>query len=183
MQAFGNAWITGAPGLHRPLEKLLNTWNGVFPSHVVEAIKTRKFHPPTSKAATAASRPKPMTQDPRLHSTTTAPPQQVSSMSMHAATIPPQHQGHGYPPIAQTQPSQPHAGALLPHLLSLIASSNAVVAQQQEQAVPPTRPALQEVQQKQDQKAVSILENPPSIEFKNEKIKVCILATMLSITL
>ena len=45
LQIFRNAWVMGAPALHRPLEKLLGTWTGVFPAHVLDAVRTRLAQP------------------------------------------------------------------------------------------------------------------------------------------
>lgn len=42
MKVFAKTWIAGAPGLHRPLDKLLGTWTDVFPSHVLEEVRRRR---------------------------------------------------------------------------------------------------------------------------------------------
>lgn len=67
LQAYSNAWIAGAPALHRPLEKLLGTWNGVFPEHVLEEVRVRRAAG-TPTVVTSTIGPKPMMMDPRLSS-------------------------------------------------------------------------------------------------------------------
>lgn len=62
-QVFQHAWVVGAPGLHRPLRKLAETWKPIFPQSVNEAIEKSMSHAGT--ISTKDSR-KPMMRDPRL---------------------------------------------------------------------------------------------------------------------
>jgi pre-mRNA cleavage complex 2 protein Pcf11 len=40
-EVYAAAWAAGAPGLHRPLERLMATWGGVFPAAALDAARAR----------------------------------------------------------------------------------------------------------------------------------------------
>ncbi|KAI7842625.1 hypothetical protein COHA_003729 [Chlorella ohadii] len=50
-EAFMSAWQAGGPGLHRPLDKLLGTWTGVYPQALLADIQGRVA---AARAAAAA---------------------------------------------------------------------------------------------------------------------------------
>lgn len=71
MQIYSNAWTVGAPGLHKPLQKLAGTWSGVFPSHVLKAVNSSIIYSstkplPSDMSAGSGLNRKPMMKDPRL---------------------------------------------------------------------------------------------------------------------
>ena len=83
-QAFMSTWHTGGPGLHRPLDKLVTTWEGVFPPPLLAEIRARL----------AAVRPPPAAAPGYAHSyAAAAPVQPMQPMRPHAdamAVIQPQ---------------------------------------------------------------------------------------------
>lgn len=117
-----SAWQLGGPGLHRPLDKLLGTWSGVFPSPLLADIHgrvaaLRAAHAPQllqpapvpmngigsapgfgygALAPVQALGPPPMAADPRLAL------QSAAAYSHHAAPHPP---GYQQPPSQYQQAS------------------------------------------------------------------------------
>lgn len=69
LQIYSDAWIIGAPGLHKPLQKLAATWEGVFPPHVLRAVhaSVSVTNAPRQQVVDSSQR-KPMVKDPRLGS-------------------------------------------------------------------------------------------------------------------
>lgn len=68
-QIYSDAWTVGAPGLHKPLQKLAATWIGVFPPHVLRAVhaSVSVTNAPRQQLVDSSQR-KPMVKDPRLGS-------------------------------------------------------------------------------------------------------------------
>jgi hypothetical protein len=68
-QIYSDAWTVGAPGLHKPLQKLAATWIGVFPPHVLRAVHASVSvnNAPRQQLVDSSQR-KPMVKDPRLGS-------------------------------------------------------------------------------------------------------------------
>lgn len=52
-----SAWQAGGPGLHRPLDKLLGTWTGVYPQAVLADIQSRVAAARAAAAAAAVQAP------------------------------------------------------------------------------------------------------------------------------
>ena len=98
-------WFAGAPGLHRPLDKLLGTWAGVFPQALLADIQARVA------AARAAAAPPPALQP------TLQPPGYGAGGGYGQAAPPPMAAD---PRLAQQQqqqqpvPMQPMQAALYP---------------------------------------------------------------------
>ncbi|KAG7673283.1 hypothetical protein Ndes2526B_g03286 [Nannochloris sp. 'desiccata'] len=120
---YTSAWVAGAPGLHRPLDKLLNTWTGVFPPHILDAVRTRVagaaqappdsavsngyapdipgygyYGAPAPVPATGVAHHKPMVPDARLVGGVGA------GAAVPAAAY--DYYGGGYPPQLQQQQQQ-----------------------------------------------------------------------------
>ncbi|PRW57523.1 ENTH VHS [Chlorella sorokiniana] len=56
-EAFMSAWQAGGPGLHRPLDKLLGTWTGVYPQALLADIQGRVAVARAGAAAAAVQPP------------------------------------------------------------------------------------------------------------------------------
>ena len=87
-QVFVTTWQAGGPGLHRPLDKLLATWAGVFPQHLLADIHGRLG---ALRAAAASAQ----VQPPAGYGYAGAPPQQQQQQQRYALQAPAQFQPAG----------------------------------------------------------------------------------------
>lgn len=158
LQVFYNAWTIGGPSIHRSLEKLLGTWNGVFSPQTIAAIRARL--PPSSAPAAAPGGYKPMVPDPRLaqgaYAAAGGYPGMVAPMQ---------------PSYALQQPAGAYGAATIPALQPMY--SNDAVSQlaaallpQGAVAAPVVVPAAIVTP------AVGFVEKPQYKEFTAERIKV-----------
>jgi hypothetical protein len=147
---FGSAWTMGAPGLHRPLEKLLGTWRGVFPAATLEAVRARMAAPGAQYAGSnghhpaQAAGPIPMTLDPRLAGAGQGaypqpPPQQQQPYGAYDYGAAPPAYG-AYPP----QQPMPAYGAPPAFDLGGYPVAAAAPPSYQQQQQPLAQPALQQ---------------------------------------
>jgi len=194
-QIYTNAWVAGAPGLHRPLDKLLNTWTGVFPPLTLDAIRARiagAAQAPPGNGVTNGYAPqvpgygyygapapagivaphKPMVPDARLTGGVGAA---AAAYDYYGGGYPPQLQqqqqapleipGYGSPAPQPTPVPVPDLFSLLPSG-SLAAAAAAVTGGQQ-----PLAPKAQ-ASGATTRLGVSGEGKPASVEFSNERIKV-----------
>jgi hypothetical protein len=132
-QVYVTAWQQGGSGLHRPLDKLLGTWSGVFPNAVLSDIHGRIAALRAAQAAQqvqaaaamngygggaygyGAMVPAPMATDPRL-----APFQKQNAAAASYASYPAQQpsyyqQAPPQPALYHQQQQQPAAAPLQQH--------------------------------------------------------------------